>query len=535
MVYSQTQILEKEVYLIEQLGRNHESMNHLKAIVFVQPTEANFTFLKKEIAEPKFKEYHLFFSNILPLDMLTRLAHLDEHEIILQVQEFFADYLPVNEDFFHLGIENSLILSSPSSRTLDSSHIFDRNVSGLLSVLLSLKRRPSQIRYQASSELARRLASDLITNIEKEDALFDFKKQEGQLVLILDRRDDPVTPLLTQWTYQAMVHELLGLNNNRVLLKGAPNIREDLEEVVLSITQDEFFRDNRYANFGDLGTSVKKLMDDYQKEAKLNDNISSIQDMQAFLERYPAFRGKSLNVSKHVALISELARLTDKCQLLDISQLEQEIACHNDHSGQKQQLIDKLRNQKVKFADKFRLLLLFLSRYESYDEIKELRTLLVNASPQHFELIDAFFEYAGDTKRAPGLFAGSTIIAQFTNTFKSNVSGVQNVYTQHQPLLQNVLNALLSGKLKDSVYPSVSSSMNASTASTNGRPSEIIIFMVGGATYEEAMKVAEFNVANPSLKVILGGSCIHNSTSFLKEIFRAFIDKSNRSLDHMWE
>ena len=33
---------------------------------------------------------------------------------------------------------------------------------------------------------------------------------------MLDRRDDPVTPLLTQWTYQAMVHELLCLYNNRV-------------------------------------------------------------------------------------------------------------------------------------------------------------------------------------------------------------------------------------------------------------------------------------------------------------------------------
>ena len=35
-------------------------------------------------------------------------------------------------------------------------------------------------------------------------------------VLILDRKDDPVTPLLLQWTFQAMVHELLGLHDNRV-------------------------------------------------------------------------------------------------------------------------------------------------------------------------------------------------------------------------------------------------------------------------------------------------------------------------------
>lgn len=58
------------------------------------------------------------------------------------------------------------------------------------------------------------------------------------LLLILDRRDDPVTPLLSQWTYQAMVHELLGLNDNRVVLKGAPGVRKDLEEVSSSVRTD---------------------------------------------------------------------------------------------------------------------------------------------------------------------------------------------------------------------------------------------------------------------------------------------------------
>jgi len=29
--------------------------------------------------------------------------------------------------------------------------------------------------------------------------------------LLVDRREDPVTPLLNQWTYQAMVHEVLGV------------------------------------------------------------------------------------------------------------------------------------------------------------------------------------------------------------------------------------------------------------------------------------------------------------------------------------
>jgi vacuolar protein sorting-associated protein 45 len=43
--------------------------------------------------------------------------------------------------------------------------------------------------------------------------------------------------------------------------------------------------------------------------------------------------------------------------------------------------------------------------------------------------------------------------------------------------------------------------------------------MVGGVTYEEATKVSEFNEANKGkVQVILGGSTVHNSTSFLEEL-----------------
>lgn len=72
----------------------------------------------------------------------------------------------------------------------------------------------------------------LCTEMRVVFVIFVFTFFSRPVLLILDRRDDPVTPLLSQWTYQAMVHELLGLNDNRVVLKGAPGVRKDLEEVI---------------------------------------------------------------------------------------------------------------------------------------------------------------------------------------------------------------------------------------------------------------------------------------------------------------
>lgn len=48
------------------------------------------------------------------------------------------------------------------------------------------------------------------------------------------------------------------------------------QEVVLSSEQDAFFKVNMYENFGDIGMSIKKLVDDFQQVAKSNQNIQTI-------------------------------------------------------------------------------------------------------------------------------------------------------------------------------------------------------------------------------------------------------------------
>jgi hypothetical protein len=73
--------------------------------------------------------------------------------------------------------------------------------------------------------------------MSSERSLFEFRQTSdvAPLLLVLDRRYDPVTPLLNQWTYQGMVHELLTIVNNRVDLSKVPNINKDLREIVMNV------------------------------------------------------------------------------------------------------------------------------------------------------------------------------------------------------------------------------------------------------------------------------------------------------------
>jgi len=157
MVYSQTEILQKEVFLVDRLDKKgREKLQHLKAVVFVRPTIESVQALVDELRDPRYKEYHIFFNNIARTVYIERLAEADQQAVVIQVQEYFADYIAVNPDVFSLqmtGIIGDHLQSWDSSK-------FDRSTEALISALLSLKKKPL-IRYEKNSDMAKRLANEL--------------------------------------------------------------------------------------------------------------------------------------------------------------------------------------------------------------------------------------------------------------------------------------------------------------------------------------------------------------------------------------
>merc|ERR1719162_1229682 len=111
----------------------------------------------------------------------------------------------------------------------------------------------------------------------------------------------------------------------------------------MSASQDPFFEDNLLTNFGDLGVSIQKYVEDYQKQTKNTAKIESIEEMQQFVDQYPEFRKLSGNVSKHVAVVHELSRLVEANGLLEASQLEQELACSENKAEHYKSIQDMIK------------------------------------------------------------------------------------------------------------------------------------------------------------------------------------------------
>lgn len=159
--FTQSALLGHEVYLTDRVdNQNRDRMKHLNCIALLRPTPESIAALENELRQPKYKAYWIYFTNVLEKRDIEALAEADEHEVIKEIQEYFADYLPINPDLF------SFNLTSPPARIWGDKvdtwdvHGLEQHTKGLMAILLSLKKKPV-IRYERMSSLAKKLGEEI--------------------------------------------------------------------------------------------------------------------------------------------------------------------------------------------------------------------------------------------------------------------------------------------------------------------------------------------------------------------------------------
>ncbi len=61
MAYAQSEILQKEVYLFEQIDKSGQgpTMKHMKCVVFLRPSQDNIQLLASELKSPRYGVYYI--------------------------------------------------------------------------------------------------------------------------------------------------------------------------------------------------------------------------------------------------------------------------------------------------------------------------------------------------------------------------------------------------------------------------------------------------------------------------------------------
>ncbi|KAJ1833511.1 vacuolar protein sorting-associated protein 45, partial [Coemansia sp. RSA 2703] len=143
-------------------------------------------------------------------------------------------------------------------------------------------------------------------------------------------------------------------------------------------------------------------------------------------------------------------------------------------------------------------------------------------------MIDVVLRYAGANERQSDIFQNENLFSRGRNIFKG-LQGVENVYTQHSPAIADMLEDLLRGRQGIHWQERLPNLDPKARPPTIGNESgmfnqDIIVFVVGGVTMEEELAVAKLNAKfeSQNVRLIIGGTSIHKSASFLSELSTTF-------------
>lgn len=521
--YSRSEMLLREVYLFERIDsifQTTERLNIVKCIVILRPTKENVELLSRELNRPHYRTYHIYFTSRIGPTLVKKLSEADEIEVVRCISELPLDYQPVAPFLFHLKLNN---------RTFDLTNNnwipegLKRTCDGIVSVLMALQVNPI-IRYQTQSQLCKNLAEKVSIAMKNESLANKTWRQSApfdinSLLLVIDRRLDLVTPLILHWVYYSMIHQQFNIENNRISLADSPNRQpKDPKEMLISMDNDLFFEENYYKNYGELGLVLKEAVSNLKMQAKSQHKVETMEDMKRFIDEYPETKRFASNLHNHVFLMSELTRLTNENNLITLSECEQELACNLTSNSE---IIKKIRQlitcKTIRPRDAVRLVSLYTVVRADKSCLADFIKLLKSRGDieaDDISFINQLREFSLSKPQNPL----DDTVQQVTRMIVQGVKGVDNVLTQYRPNLSKVIEELKKGKLKETDFAFYGERYREEP------PKRLILFIVGGITYDEALVADQINrLPASNIQVIVGGTSIHNFESFLEEVRTAVL------------
>ncbi|KAF4619072.1 hypothetical protein G7Y89_g14775 [Cudoniella acicularis] len=368
------------------------------------------------------------------------------------------------------------------------------------------------------------------------------------ILMITDRSMDLVAPVIHEFTYQAMAHDLLPIKeNDKIFFRTVINQGEvNEEEKDMEIGEkDKLWVDNRHRHMKD---TIEKLMGDFQKFIAENPHftnsegdatsLNAIKDMLAGL---PQFQELKDAYSLHINMAQECMNIFEHHKLLDIASVEQTMATGLDEEGKKpksvaDQVVRLLDDPSIGPSDRLRLIMLYIMYREGLIKEDIQRLLKHSALPENDLFLINNLDLLGaktmkalkDPKlNAPPLFSRKVFQAQ----------SEEYILSRYEPAVKLMLEELTKGTLDQTTFPytkppldnseelalqSQSSLRSAKPTWARNRMStvdsrqRIIVFMAGGATYSESR--ACYEVSNQKGKdIFLATSHMLNPALFVKQ------------------
>ncbi len=370
-----------------------------------------------------------------------------------------------------------------------------------------------------------RFVQQELDSYQQWDRNFPPQSQRPQSVLLItDRSMDLMAPLLHEFTYQAMAHDLLPIKDQEdgkvtfhmTINEDGPTAEEKDMELA---EKDTVWVGNRHRHMKD---TIDKLMSDFQKFLDQNPNFAgknadatTLNDIRSMLAGLPQFQEMKQAYSLHLTMAQEAMNIFQKHKLAELASVEQTLATGLDEDYKKpknilEQVVRLLDDPDVAPADRLRLIAIYvlyrdgiidkdLTRLLWHSSLQRSRDSMDQTVVENLELLGArpLKELKEARQPPPPLFPPPA---------KSAVQEEEYALSRFEPAVKQMLDHVCAGDLDTANFPYVippadtgaetfttQGSLRAAAprwASANRRQAEnrqrIIVFVAGGATYSEA-------------------------------------------------
>ena len=179
-------------------------------------------------------------------------------------------------------------------------------------------------------------------------------------LVLLDRLSDIVTPLLTELTYEGLIHSLFGIKHGYV----------DLEPSTLGLSSNRYIKrelnsnDALYAqirncNFGDVGPLLRKLSYDLSEGYEERHTAHTVSQIREFMRKLSKLQSTHKSLSMHVHLAEKIHQHTSTAEFHARIAAEQQALANAGATADGEEELDEAIGRGGPLASVLRLACLF--------------------------------------------------------------------------------------------------------------------------------------------------------------------------------